>query len=97
MFKPVRMSKINILLLNKYVTEVTRMLCEEVRRRPWVKGVEMLVYEPTLKESHFFNSPKIEDLAEFKRRCDVIIANRFSRELEDVADKVYTRDLFSRD
>jgi len=57
----------------------------------------VVVFEPTLEESDFFNSRVIRDLDEFKKIADVIVANRLSDEIIDVVDKVYTRDLFSRD
>ena len=68
-----------------------------VMKRIKARGVEVLVYEPTLHATDFFRSPVLHDLDEFKRRCDVVVANRVSDELEDVMDKVYTRDLFERD
>ena len=61
------------------------------------KGVPVVVYEPTLDAPEFFGSVVTHDLAVFKSRCDVIVANRWSDDLSDVAEKVYTRDLFKRD
>ena len=70
---------------------------QDVIRLLWAEGVTVLIYEPIAASDKIFHSEIVRDFGEFKRRSDLIVANRWSDELSDVKEKVYTRDLFRRD
>jgi UDPglucose 6-dehydrogenase len=66
-------------------------------KRIKAKGIEVIVYEPILNEAEFYNSKVVNDLTQFKQLADVIVANRISDNLQDVAEKVFSRDFFGND
>ena len=70
---------------------------QDIMKKIRAEGIKVVIYEPTIFSSEYEKYPVINDLKKFKDECDIIVANRLNEELQDVKQKIYTRDLYSRD
>ena len=85
------------LVMKKGSDNIRSSAIQGIMKRINAKGIEMVVYEPIIQDKEFFHSKVIKDLEEFKKMSDVVVANRFSYDIKDIEDKVYTRDIFNSD
>ncbi len=81
-------------MMKEGATTSVKVLCKYMKRIKG-KGIRVVVYEPAVQDTTFFNSEIVSDLAEFKRVSDIIVANRITEDMADVSDKIFTRDLFN--